>query len=223
MGVPDRESASLVPPVHVWFVPVVAGVVPAGLPAAEAASIESLGFPADRDRAVTARSSARRVLGERLGVAPSEVPLLTGGRPVVSSQRMEIRGEAKQLLNSVLPHEVTHTVLAHHFGRAVPRWADEGGVELVLEVVDRGRSAAIAFYESSGWRHTETVVADWTAGDLSANRFAPVYAPPRNLSHVRSAFEKRCIRTSRSTTPIATSALAACRANSSTVAASSKA
>ncbi|WP_439622284.1 hypothetical protein [Gemmata sp.] len=49
------------------------------------------------------------------------------GRPVVSSQRMEIRGDAKQLLYSVLPHEVTHTVLAHHFGRPVPRWADEGG------------------------------------------------------------------------------------------------
>jgi hypothetical protein len=50
-----------------------------------------------------------------------------GGRPAVSSQRMEIRGEAKQLLSSVLPHEVTHTVLAYHFGRPVPRWADEGG------------------------------------------------------------------------------------------------
>jgi hypothetical protein len=50
-----------------------------------------------------------------------------GGRPVVGSQRMEIRGDARQLLNSVLPHEVTHTVLAHHFGRPVPRWADEGG------------------------------------------------------------------------------------------------
>jgi hypothetical protein len=50
-----------------------------------------------------------------------------GGKSVVSSMRMEIRGEAKQLLNSVLPHEVTHTVLAHYFGRPVPRWADEGG------------------------------------------------------------------------------------------------
>jgi len=49
------------------------------------------------------------------------------GRPAVVAQEMEIRGEVKQLLNSVLPHEVTHTVLAHHFGRAVPRWADEGG------------------------------------------------------------------------------------------------
>jgi hypothetical protein len=50
-----------------------------------------------------------------------------GGRGVVTSQKMEIRGEVKQLLHSVLPHEVTHTVLAYHFGRPVPRWADEGG------------------------------------------------------------------------------------------------
>jgi hypothetical protein len=49
------------------------------------------------------------------------------GRPIVTSQKMEIRGEAKQLMTSVLPHEITHTVLAYHFGRAVPRWADEGG------------------------------------------------------------------------------------------------
>jgi hypothetical protein len=50
-----------------------------------------------------------------------------GNRPIVTSQQMEIHGPAKQLLNSVLPHEITHTVLAHHFGRPVPRWADEGG------------------------------------------------------------------------------------------------
>jgi hypothetical protein len=48
-------------------------------------------------------------------------------RPSVLSQEMKIFGEVKQLITSVLPHEVTHTVLAHHFGQAVPRWADEGG------------------------------------------------------------------------------------------------
>lgn len=48
-------------------------------------------------------------------------------RPAVMSQEMKIFGGVDQLLNSVLPHEVTHTVLAHHFGQAVPRWADEGG------------------------------------------------------------------------------------------------
>jgi len=48
-------------------------------------------------------------------------------RPVVTSQEMEIHGPSRQLLQSVLPHEITHTVLAHYFGRPVPRWADEGG------------------------------------------------------------------------------------------------
>ena len=47
--------------------------------------------------------------------------------PGVGSQQMEIHGPVRQLLNSVLPHEITHTVFAHHFGRPVPRWADEGG------------------------------------------------------------------------------------------------
>jgi hypothetical protein len=50
-----------------------------------------------------------------------------GAQLGVQQQEMKIFGGEKQLLYSVLPHEVTHTVLAHHFGRAVPRWADEGG------------------------------------------------------------------------------------------------
>jgi hypothetical protein len=60
-----------------------------------------------------------------------------GGRSVVASQHMEIRGDVKQLLNSVLPHEVTHTVLAYHFGRPVPRWADEGGSVLSENEAER--------------------------------------------------------------------------------------
>ena len=51
----------------------------------------------------------------------------SSGRSSVSSQEMKIFGEMNQLLNSVLPHEITHTVFAQHFGQAVPRWADEGG------------------------------------------------------------------------------------------------
>lgn len=49
------------------------------------------------------------------------------GQSRVLSRRMEIFGGVEKLLKSVLPHEVTHTVLAHRYGRAVPRWADEGG------------------------------------------------------------------------------------------------
>ena len=51
----------------------------------------------------------------------------SNGASVVGSQKMKIFGGVEQLLHSVLPHEVTHTVFAHHFGQAVPRWADEGG------------------------------------------------------------------------------------------------
>jgi hypothetical protein len=55
---------------------------------------KSLGFAADRDRAVTARAAARLELGRRLGVHPRAVPLLapevTGGRPVVAGTALEL-------------------------------------------------------------------------------------------------------------------------------------
>lgn len=40
--------------------------------------------------------------------------------------QMEVVGTPTRILDSVLPHEVTHTILATHFGRPLPRWADEG-------------------------------------------------------------------------------------------------
>lgn len=44
----------------------------------------------------------------------------------VSDFQMEVVGTPQRILDSVLPHEVTHTVLATHFGQPLPRWADEG-------------------------------------------------------------------------------------------------
>ncbi|GAA0582532.1 hypothetical protein GCM10010172_79560 [Paractinoplanes ferrugineus] len=38
-------------------------------------------------------------------------------------------------------------------------WA---GGRLILNVVDKPNSAAVAFYESTGWRYTRTTTADWT-------------------------------------------------------------
>src|SRR5205823_4261058 len=57
-----------------------------------------------------------------------------GGYEVLS---MEIEGGKERMLHSVLPHEITHTVFAHHFRYPVPRWADEGGS--VLSEDDRER------------------------------------------------------------------------------------
>jgi hypothetical protein len=39
------------------------------------------------------------------------------------------------VLDTALPHEVTHTVLASHFKRPLPRWADEG-IALQAESLD---------------------------------------------------------------------------------------
>ena len=45
--------------------------------------------------------------------------------------RMTIQGSLVRILDSVLPHEVTHTVFATHFRQPLPRWADEGACTTV--------------------------------------------------------------------------------------------
>jgi hypothetical protein len=45
--------------------------------------------------------------------------------------RMTIQGSPQRLLDSVLPHEITHMVFASYFRNPVPRWADEGGATSV--------------------------------------------------------------------------------------------
>jgi RNA polymerase sigma factor (sigma-70 family) len=41
-------------------------------------------------------------------------------------QAMMLEGSLVRVLSDLLPHEVTHTVLASHFRKPIPRWADEG-------------------------------------------------------------------------------------------------
>jgi hypothetical protein len=58
----------------------------------------------------------------------------------VLSRDMHVEGSLEQLLASVVPHEVTHAVIADHFRAPVPRWADEG-------------IAVLAEDEQEAWRH----------------------------------------------------------------------
>jgi RNA polymerase sigma factor (sigma-70 family) len=51
----------------------------------------------------------------------------SGGYTVLS---MDIEGNFDRMLISMLPHEITHTVLAHYFRAPIPRWADEGAAVL---------------------------------------------------------------------------------------------
>src|SRR5262245_30335729 len=48
------------------------------------------------------------------------------GKPVVQTATMELRGDFMATLTSTLPHEVMHVLLASHFGKPIPQWADEG-------------------------------------------------------------------------------------------------
>jgi hypothetical protein len=57
----------------------------------------------------------------------------------VLGQEMHIEGSLDRLLQSVLPHEVTHTVFAYHFRHPTPRWADEGGAVLSEDDAERSR------------------------------------------------------------------------------------
>lgn len=52
---------------------------------------------------------------------------------------MSIQGTPERLLDSVLPHEVTHTIFATHFKRPLPRWADEGACTTVEDASERGK------------------------------------------------------------------------------------
>jgi hypothetical protein len=52
---------------------------------------------------------------------------------------MNIQGPPDRILDSVLPHEITHTIFATHFGRPLPRWADEGACTTVEHDSERKR------------------------------------------------------------------------------------
>lgn len=63
-------------------------------------------------------------------------------RQPVGNFVMEVIGTQERILDSVLPHEVTHTVLATHFGRPLPRWADEGICTTVEHASEKAKHEA---------------------------------------------------------------------------------
>jgi hypothetical protein len=61
----------------------------------------------------------------------------------VKSREMRLEGSLDRILASVLPHEVTHTILAEHFRAPVPRWADEGCAVLAEDMDEQLRHQAL--------------------------------------------------------------------------------
>ena len=61
--------------------------------------------------------------------------------------RMTIQGSRERVLDSVLPHEITHMIFASHFRCPLPRWADEGGATSVEHhsELDKHRKMLVQF------------------------------------------------------------------------------
>jgi hypothetical protein len=53
--------------------------------------------------------------------------------------KMEIFGSEERIMDSVLPHEINHTIFACYFRRPLPRWADEGAASLIENESERMR------------------------------------------------------------------------------------
>jgi hypothetical protein len=54
-------------------------------------------------------------------------------------QEISLEGPVVRILDSVLPHEMTHAVFATYFHRPLPRWADEGASTIVEHEVQRAQ------------------------------------------------------------------------------------
>ncbi len=68
-------------------------------------------------------------VGPNLGAGGATSFAFNGRYPM--HWQMEVFGSRERVLDSVLPHEVMHTVFATHFGQPLPRWADEGACTTV--------------------------------------------------------------------------------------------
>jgi hypothetical protein len=69
------------------------------------------------------------------GFSPGHSTVRMDGCRVIS-RRIELHADDPHMIDAILPHEVTHVVLAGQFGdRPLPRWADEG-----MAVSDEPRS-----------------------------------------------------------------------------------
>ncbi len=76
-------------------------------------------------------------VGEHLGAGGATSFMFDRGE--VYGWRMNIQGPLDRILDSVLPHEVTHTIFASHFRQPLPRWADEGACTTVEHESERAK------------------------------------------------------------------------------------
>jgi len=105
------------------------------------------------------------------------------GPGTIQSQDMSVQGSLDRILQSVLPHEITHTVLAYKFRRPVPRWADEGAAVLSEDDQERRRHDELCLDQLRAGHsfsvHTVMCLRDYPKG---ANDLSVLYAQGYSLT-----------------------------------------
>ncbi len=83
------------------------------------------------------------MVGANLGAGGATTFVFDRGE--VFGWRMSIQGSQERVLDSVLPHEITHMVYASHFRQPLPRWADEGGATSVEHISERSKQRKMLY------------------------------------------------------------------------------
>jgi hypothetical protein len=109
---------------------------------------EQVGQAAEHYRREIAKEWLGKEMPEWSRPCPVKVRLDNGAGGVTSFRfqdgevfgwNMSVQGPLDQILQSVLPHEVTHTIFASHFRQPLPRWADEGACTTVEHPKERAK------------------------------------------------------------------------------------
>ncbi|MCA9184192.1 MAG: hypothetical protein R3E01_07180 [Pirellulaceae bacterium] len=82
-------------------------------------------------------------VGPNVGAGGATSFMFDRGRPF--GWEMSIQGSRERILDSVLPHEVNHTIFATHFGGPLPRWADEGACTTVEDASERRKQDQLLY------------------------------------------------------------------------------
>lgn len=89
--------------------------------------------------------------------------------------RMNVQGTRERILDSVIPHEVSHTIFASHFRRPLPRWADEGAATLAEAEVEQRRQDL----------HLKQV---WGSGKIPLNSLLSMTEYPTDMRDVMTLY-----------------------------------
>ena len=108
---------------------------------------------------------------------------------------MHVQGSVERILDSVIPHEVSHTILACHFRRPVPRWADEGAASLIEHDSERHKQQQLVNQLiHTGRRIPLRILLDMTEYPTDMQQVLALYAEGYSLtqylvqSHGRETF-----------------------------------